>query len=120
LILQQLGGHAVVAVQQAVPRAVLVGAEAELDQQPQVPVVGLELAVVQRLAVVGVGARLEQHPREREPLRVRRLVAPVLAATESAGQRRERVGAFPEVARVRVRAVVEQQPRDRHRVTADA
>ena len=44
--------------------------EAVLEQQLEVAVVGREHAVVERLAVVGVGAGVEQQPGERERVRV--------------------------------------------------
>ncbi len=66
------------------------------------------MAVVERLRVVGIRPALEQQPGERRPIAVRGR-----AAAERPGQRGERrAEALPQVARVRIGAVVEQEPGD--------
>ena len=55
------------------PRAAAAGAEAELEEQLQVVVAGLEHPVVKSLAVVGVGAGFQQQAAEGERVRVPRL-----------------------------------------------
>ena len=75
-------------------------------------VVGLEHAVVERLAVVGVGARFEQHPGQLGGVRVRRLVGgSALAVAEDAGEQRERGRqAAPQIALGGIGARGEQAP----------
>ena len=50
--------------------------ESVLEQHFDAAVVAAEHPVVERLAVVGIGARVQQEPGELLPLRVRRLVDP--------------------------------------------
>src|SRR4051812_17218100 len=66
-------------------------AQPVLEEQYEMVVVRSEHAVVERLAVVRIRTRVEQHPRECEGVRMARLVSrPLLAFTERAGQRGER------------------------------
>jgi hypothetical protein len=104
------------------PGAAVAAAEAGLEEQLQVIVARLEHPVVQRLAVVGVGAGLEQQAGQGQGVRVARLAPRAqLALAEHAGQDGERGGqAVPQVAGVRVGARVEQQPgAGEHGVRAD-
>ena len=55
------------------PRPALILAQAILEEQLQVVVVGVLHAVVEALVVVGVGACFEQQPRELDPVLMRRL-----------------------------------------------
>ena len=73
------------------PRTALLLSQAVFERRAQVIVVVLEVTVVERLRVVGIGAGLEQQPRERIALRMRRLIRPVLAPSERASQGGERV-----------------------------
>jgi hypothetical protein len=73
--------------EQAVPAPALAAAEPVLEQQLQPAVVGISVAVVQRLRVVGLSAGVEQQPRQRRAVRVRGRVP--LAPAERAGQGRE-------------------------------
>ncbi len=92
------------------PRSAVAGPEPELEQQREPAIVGVPVAVVERLLVVGVGAGLQQQPRERELVRMGRRIA--LAAAERSGQRGERwAEPLPQVAGIRVGAVVEQHTR---------
>jgi hypothetical protein len=71
---------------------------------------GAEHPVVERLAVVGVGARPQQPPGERNGVRMRRLPGPV--GREHPGEHGERRGqAEEEPAVVRVGTRVQQQLR---------
>src|SRR5262245_756470 len=80
-------------------------------------VVRLEVAVVQRLRVVRIGARIEEQPRQRLASRVRQLVPVVLASAEGAGERGERIRALPEEAGVGIGAALEQHTYDVERRT---
>ena len=63
-----------------------------------------------RLAVVGIGARVEQEPGELLPLRVRRLVdRALLTLAEGSRQRGEPAVAAPHVAGVRIRAAFNEK-----------
>ena len=86
-------------------------------------VVGILHAVVEPLFVVGVGAGFEQEPRKLEAVLMRRLKQrPLgsmdvgLAQAEHSGQRRTQTrklsAPVPQEARVRVGAMLKQQPRD--------
>jgi hypothetical protein len=94
------------------PRPAARPPEAVGQQQLQVVVVRTEVAVVDRLVVVGVRPGLEQQPGQGRRFRVRRLVGRVLAVAEGARQGREQVCAVPQVAGVRIRAVLKEHPRD--------
>ena len=118
LVLEQLGRGAVAGVEAGVPGPAPVGAEPELDEEAEVAGVGLELAVVERLAVVGVGAGLEEQAGQGQCLAVGRLVGLVLSPAEGAGEGGEGVVAVPEVAGVGVGAGVEEEPGDGQRVVA--
>ena len=97
--------------QPAAPRAAVPLTQPVLKEQPEMVVVGLEHPVVQGLPVVGIGPGLEQQPGQAQRLRVRRLVGAVLTAAERPGQRGERGRqSFPEEARIRVGARLQQQP----------
>jgi hypothetical protein len=99
------------------PGAAVAGSEAELEQQFEPRVVLAPVEVVDRLAVVGVRAGLEQQAGEGERVAVRRWVT--LSAPERAGERRERRDqALPEEPRVRVGARVDEHPRHRERIAA--
>jgi hypothetical protein len=101
-----------------VPRTSRLASEAELEEQAQVAVVFPEVAVVEHLPVVRIGARLEQEAREPVTLRMRRLARAALALAVGARQRREGGHvAAPEEARVGISAALEQQPRRRERRT---
>jgi hypothetical protein len=104
--------RAVEAVAEAlVPWATAILAEAMLEQQFEVIVTGMEVTVVERLAVVRVGAGVEQEARQRMRMCVRRLVVAVLAFAEGTGQgRKRRYIAMPEEAGIRVGAVRQQGP----------
>ena len=64
LAAQHLGGCSELVAEPRLPRTAIAVAKAVFEQQLEMVVVGLEHAVVERLAVVGVGARIEQHARE--------------------------------------------------------
>ena len=98
--------------QPAPPHAAVAATEPVLEEQDQVVVVGAEHAVVQGLAVVRLGAAVEQQAGQRDRLRVARLGhGTALALAEHAREQREQ-GRFavPQIALVRVRARIEQQP----------
>jgi hypothetical protein len=98
--------------QPGLPRTAVAGAEAELEQRLQVVVARPEHPVVQGLAVVGVGAGLEQQAGQRQRMRMPRLAHRAeLTLAEDAGQQGKRSRqAVPEVAGVRIRAGLEQHP----------
>ena len=115
LLVDHLARGCVRLSEQPVPPSAVAGAEPEFEQQLEPAVVAVPVAVVESLPVVGIGAGLEQQPRERQLVRMRRGIA--LAAAKRPGQRGERrAEALPQVAGVRVRAVVEQYARRRQRV----
>ncbi len=100
-----------------VPGTAVAAAVPEREQQLEPLVPGRPAQVVGGLRVVRVRAGVEQQPREREAVAVRRRVA--LAAAERAGEGGERGWQpFPEVAGVRVRTGREQQARDFQRAVA--
>ena len=108
--------------QAAAPRAAVAGAEAELQQQLQVLAARLELAVVEGLAVIGVGAGHQQQAGQGQPVRVPGLpLRAALALAERAGQHGERrAQAVPQVAGVRIGARGQQEAgRGQHRIAAD-
>src|SRR5581483_7557365 len=95
------------------PRAAVPAPEPVREEQLEVLVRAAPEVVVERLLVVRVGAVLEQQPCELELVLVRRLVRRVLPVAERAGEGGERRRApAAEEAGVRVRAALEQQPRD--------
>ena len=111
---EQLGRRIDRVAEPGPPRPAVALSEPELEQQHEVGVVGLEHAVVEGLAVVGVGAGFEQQAGEgaaRAGGGAGRRSA--LPAAERAGERGERRGEpVPEVAAVGIGAGVEQQPGD--------
>ncbi len=116
LIGDQVGRRGDRVAQPRPPRAAATS-EAVVDQQGQVVVVRAELAVVQRLGVIGVGARGQERAGQGIGPRVGGL--PALATAQRTGQRGEGRGqAVPQIAGVRVGAVIEQHagsPDDRVR-----
>jgi hypothetical protein len=100
------------------PRTAAAPPESELEQQLEVLGAGDEHPVVEPLAVVRVGPRLQQQPGQRVPVRVPGLVARALfALAEHAGQDGERRRQpAPQVAGVRVGTGAQQEPgRVQHR-----
>jgi hypothetical protein len=116
LVFQELRRPAMGGVEPGMPRPGPVGAEAELDQDLQVARVGVELAVVERLAVVGVGARFEEQAGQGDGVAVGRLVGLVLSPAERPGQGGEGVLAVPQVTGVGIGAGLEEEPGDGERV----
>src|SRR5689334_12269782 len=84
LVLDHLRGRLHLLTHALAPRAAVALAETELEQQLQVLGARPELAVVEALRVVGVGATFQEQARQRLPVRMRRLIA--LAAAEHARQ----------------------------------
>jgi hypothetical protein len=72
------------------PRPACVLAQAIGEKERQVIVVCVEMSVVERLRIVRIRAGLEEQPRERIAVRVRRLIRPVFATAERARQRGEK------------------------------
>ncbi len=95
-------------------------AEAVVEEELEVGVVGSPLAVVEGLAVVGVGAGVEQQPGQLERVPVGWGVAAALAVAESTGEGGKGVFGFPQVAGVAVGAGVEQEACDLKRGVAGA
>ena len=95
------------------PGTTVAGAESIPEHQLQMVVTRLEHPVVQRLPVIRIGTGVEQDGGERVFVDVGRLTdRPLLTLTEGTGERRERSRQpGPEVARIRVRAMAQQQPR---------
>jgi hypothetical protein len=106
-------------VQSRQPRTTLFLSETVTEQQPQVVVVVLEVAVVQRLCVVRIRAGIQEEPRHRVALRMRRLIRPVLAPTERSRERRKRVITRMQKAGVGIGAFREQQARFRASSASD-
>jgi hypothetical protein len=91
------------------PGTTVAVAQPVVQQEDQMAVIGAELAVVQHLAVIGIGAGVEEERGQREGVRVLGLVT--FAAAERPGQGRERRDKpMPEVAGVRIGAMFQQQP----------
>jgi len=87
----QLGRGAERVAEPPAPRPAVTGAEPELKQQLQVIVARLEHPVIERLAVVGVGARLQQQAGQRDRVRMPPLSDRAeLALAEDAGEHGER------------------------------
>jgi hypothetical protein len=118
-VLEHGGRRRLATLQPGRPRPAVARAEPVVEQDLEPRVVGRERPVVERLPVVRVGTRLEQHRQQRRHVAVRRLVRVVLPAADRTGQRRERRHEpLPQVAGVRVGALRQQQPRDGDRIVA--
>jgi hypothetical protein len=94
------------------PRPAACCAEPVGEKKLEVVVLGPEVAVVDRLIVVRIGARLKEQRRESAATRGAGLVRGILAIADRGRERCEQVGAVAEIACVRVGAVIEQKPRD--------
>ena len=95
------------------PDAIAAFAEAELEEQFQVARAAGEHAVVQRLAIIRVGACFQKQPRQLvAELMFRLMDWARLAFAKCSGQGGENVAAIPEKAGVRVGFVCQQQTRD--------
>jgi hypothetical protein len=100
-----------------VPPPTVAGSETELEQQREPGVVSVPVAVVEGLRVVGIRAGPEQQPSERQLIRVGRRVA-VASAERSSERGERRAEPLPQVARIRIGAVVEQDTSRLERVVS--
>ena len=106
-VLRHLLGCQVRGSQARMPGTARAPAEAVLQQQLEMAATRVERAVVDRLRIVRVGPRLEQGDRELLFELMRRRIA--LTLSERPGERRERVHALPQVARVGIGAMLQEQ-----------
>ena len=92
------------------PRPTVLRSQTEVEEEAEVLVVGLEVAVVEGLRVVGIGSRFEKQASQPGCVLMGWLVSGVLAQPEGAGEGSERIGAVPQVAGIGICATLDEQP----------